>query len=153
MLRVSILKTIFRLAAVVLLLVSMMGPWFYDSHPSTEESCSAPLVWLGSGHCACLVSLIAAFWASLVSGQGYLWLLCLLLALPFLSTMLLLLGRERRFLRNFHWTAWGLTAAFSLFLFVGIWYSNRLLILWGAGLSSMVAVAMLAGEILITRLR
>jgi len=146
--RISI-KTVSRVAALVLLLVAMMGPWFYDSHPATQESCSAPLVWLGSGHCACLVSLMAALGESFVLGQ----VLCLLLALPFLSTVLLLLGRKRRALRAFHLTAWGLAAAFSLFLFVGSWYSNRALRLWGAGLCGVVAVAMLAGEILAARLR
>jgi len=146
--RISI-KAVGRVAALVLLLVAMMGPWFYDSHPATQESCSAPLVWLGSGHCACLVSLLAAFGESYIPGQ----VLCLLLALPFLSTLLLLLGRQRRALWVFHLTAWGLAAAFSLFLFVGSWYSNRALWLWGAGLCGVVAVAMLAGEILVARLR
>jgi len=136
-------------AALVLLLVAMMGPWFTDSRPATEESCSAPLVWLGSGHCACLVSLMAAFRESFRPGQ----VLCLLLALPFLSTLLLLLGRERRYLWVSHLTAWGLAAAFSLSLFVGSWYSHRALRLWGAGLCGVVAVAMLAGEMLVARLR
>ena len=135
--------------AALVLLVAMMGPWFTDSHPATEESCSAPLVWLGSGHCACLVSLMAAFRESFRPGQ----VLCLLLALPFLSTLLLLLGRERRYLWVSHLTAWGLAAAFSLFLFVGSRYSHRALRLWGAGLCGVVAVAMLAGEILVARLR
>jgi len=49
-------------------------------------------------------------------------------------------------------TAWGLAAAFSLFLFVGSWYSNRALRLWGAGLCGAVAVVVLAGEILVARL-
>ena len=152
--RVSILKTVSRVAALVLLLVAMMGPWFFDTHPATEESCSAPLVWLGGGHCACLVSLMAAFWVSVGSGQGsLLWLLCLPPALPFLSTLLLLLGRERRWLWAFHLAAWGLAAAFSLLLFVGSWYSHSALRLWGAGLCGVVAVVMLAGEILVARLR
>jgi len=146
--RISI-KAVGRVAALVLLLVAMMGPWFYDSHPATQESCSAPLVWLGSGHCACLVSLMAALGESCIPGQ----VLCLLLALPFLSTLLLLLGRQRRALWVLHLTAWGLAAAFSLFLFVGSWYSHWALRLWGAGLCGVVAVAMLAGEILVARLR
>jgi hypothetical protein len=106
--RVSILKTVGRVAALVLLLVATMGPWFTDSRPATEESCSAPLVWLGSGHCACLVSLMAAFREAVSPGQGSLLWLCLPPALPFLSTLLLLLGRERRCLWVFHLTAWGL---------------------------------------------
>jgi hypothetical protein len=150
--RVNII-TVGRVIALLLLLIAMAGPWFYDSHPATEASCLAPLVWLGNGHCACLVSLLAAFWVSVSLGQGLLWMLCLLQTIPFLSTVLILLGGERRFYRIFHLTAWGLTAAFSNFLFIGIWYSNRALRLWGAGLSGVVAVISLAGELLVARLR
>jgi hypothetical protein len=45
--------------------------------------------------------------------------------------------------------AWGLVAIYSLFLFVGYWYRHPELILWGVGLCGVVAVAMLAGEILV----
>jgi hypothetical protein len=151
--RVRKLKAVGRAAALVLLLVAMMGPWFYDSHPATEESCSAPLVWLGNGHCACLVSLAAAFWVSVSPGQSSLWLMCLLPALPFLSTLFLILGRGQRYLWIFHLIAWGLAAAFSVFLFVGSWSSNSALRLWGAGFGGMLAVVMLAGEMLAARLR
>ena len=64
MFRASKLKTVGRVASLVFLLVAMMGPWFADSHPATEESCSRPpapglrpLVWLGGGYCACLITL------------------------------------------------------------------------------------------------
>lgn len=96
---------------------------------------------------------MAALREAVSPGQGSLLWLCLPPALPFLSTLLLLLGRERRYLWVCHLTAWGLAAAFSLFLFVGSWYSHRELRLWGAGLCGVVAVAMLAGEILVARLR
>jgi hypothetical protein len=143
------MKTVGRVTALVLLLVAIMGPWFYDTHPSTQESCSAPLVWLGNGHCACLVSLVVVFGESFRPGQ----VLCLLLALPFLSTLLLLIGKQRWTLWVFHLTAWGLAAAFTLFLFVGSWYSNNALRLWGAGLCGVVAAAMLVGEILAAKSR
>ena len=138
-------------AALLLLLVAMMGPWFTDSHPATEESCSAPLVWLGSGHCACLVSLMAAFRESFRPGQ----VLCLLLALPFLSTLLLLLGRERRYLWVSHLTAWGLAAILSIVALVAHWrhvgaVSFRL---WGVWLCAVAAIAVLAEEILAARRR
>ena len=35
--RISISKTIGRLAALGLLLLSSLGPWFIDIHPATEE--------------------------------------------------------------------------------------------------------------------
>lgn len=153
MLRVSKLKTVGRVVALVFLLVAAMGPWFADSHPATEETCSPPLVWLGNGYCACLVSFVA-YVEDLISGQGSLWLLCLPPALPVLSTLLLLLIGERRWLWVSHLTAWGLAAIYSLLWFVGTWYAHRgALILWGAGLCGVVAVAILVAEILIARLQ
>ena len=149
MLQVGILKTIGRVASLILLLVATMGPWFIDSHPATEESCSQPLVWLGNSHCACRVSLMAAIIESVKSDHSLLWLLCLPTALPFLSTLLLLLGGERRYLWNFHLAAWVLVAIYSLFLFFRYWNLHPALIQWGAGLGGVVAVAILVGEILV----
>jgi hypothetical protein len=141
-------KAVGRVAALLLLLVAMTGPWLIDTHPATEESCSAPLVWLGDGQCACLVSFVAS-WAPISADQSPLWVMLLLPTLPFLSTMLLILGRGQRYLWIFHLFAWGLTAVFSLFIFIlVIWSSHFLLSLWGAGTGGMLAVAVLAGEIL-----
>jgi len=152
MLRVSKLKTVGRVTALVFLLVVMMGPWFMDSHPATEETCSPPLVWLGGGYCACMVSFMAALRMGAWTGHSVLWLLCLPPALPFLSTLpLVLLGRERRWLWVCHLTAWGLVAVYSLFIHGFIWYWHRPLILWGAGFGGVVAVAILVGEILVGR--
>ena len=145
------LKTVGRVSSLVLLLVAMMGPWFIDSHPSTEESCSPPLVWQGNGYCACFVSYIEAFRMAFWPGHHMLWLVCLPPALPFLSTTLLILSRERRWLWVGHLIAWGLVAIYSLFLFVAYWYRHPALILWGAGLSGVMAVAILIGEILVDK--
>src|SRR4030042_736575 len=98
MLRVSTLKTVVRVASLVLLLLTTMGPWFIDSHPATEESCAPPLVWQGNGYCACLISLRAAIEQAVKPGNSALWVLCLPHALPFLSTLLLLVSGERRWL-------------------------------------------------------
>jgi len=152
MLRVGKLKTVARVVPLVLLLVTTMGPWFIDSHPATEESCSPPLVWQGNGYCACLVSFMAAIGLAVKPGHHGLWFLCLPPALPFLSTLLLLLSGERRWLWVCHLAAWGLAAIYSLFLFVGYWYRHPALILWGAGLCGVVAVAILVGEILVGKL-
>jgi hypothetical protein len=167
--RISI-KTVGRVAALVLLLVAMMGPWFCDSHPATQESCSAPLVWLGNGRCACLASLMTwpghgfgpgGMLAEMVSGECRLDAGCIannvamlimfsLPLLPFLSTLLLFVGGERRGLWVFHLVAWGLAAAVSALLLVACLWQVRV---WGAGLCGVVAVAMLVGEILAARLR
>ena len=151
--RVSILKTIGRLAALGVLLLSSLGPWFADTHPATEATCTGPLVWLGNGHCACLVSLIKLYRDVSV---GFVWWLGLPPLLPILFTLLFFLGGNHRFLWYFHLTGWFLVAAYSLFLFIMGWAwliygwpSNKALFLWGAGLCGVVAVALLAGEILI----
>ena len=149
MLRAGKLKTIGRVAPLVLLLVTTMGPWFIDTHPATENSCSPPLVWLGNGYCACLVSFMAALRLSLSPGHHMLWLVCLPPALPFLSTLHLILYGVRRQLWVFHLTAWALVAIYSLTMFIGRWYSHPALIIWGAGLGGVVAVATLVGEILV----
>jgi hypothetical protein len=149
MLRVGKPKTVGRVASLILLLMTTMGPWFIDNHPATEESCSPPLVWQSNGYCACLVSFMATIGLAVKPGHIALWLLCLPPALPFLSTLLLLLGGERRWLWVCHLAAWGVVAIYSLFLFVGYWYRHPALILWGAGLCGVVAITILVGEILV----
>lgn len=149
LLQIGKLKTIGRVAPLVLLLVTMTGPWFIDSHPATEDTCSPPLVWQGNGYCACLVSFMSAIRQAVKPGHSALWLASLPLALPFLTTPFLILSGERRWLRVCHLAAWGLIAIYPLFLFVAYWYRHPALILWGAGLCGVVAVATLAGEILV----
>jgi hypothetical protein len=146
--RVSILKTIGRLAALGLLLLSSLGPWFADTHPATEATCTAPLVWVGDGYCACLISLIPHY-RQVSAGSISLSWFGLPPLLPILFTLLLFLGRNHRFLWYFHLTAWFLVAVYSLFWFIVGWSSGQGLFLWGAGLCGVVAVALLAGEILI----
>jgi len=161
MFQVNKLKTIGRVVFLVFLLATTMGPWFADSHPATEESCSRPpvpglrpLVWLGDGYCACLITLKESVVEGALYGRDVMWLLCLPPALPVLSTLLLLLFGERRWLWVSHLTAWGLVAIYSLPWFVVIWFAHRgALILWGAGLGGVVAVAILVGEMLIARLQ
>ena len=148
MLQVSKLKTAGRVTALVFLLVAAMGPWFMDSHPATEETCSPPLVWLGDGYCGCWVSLMATLRMATWTDHSVLWLPCLPPALPFLSTLLLVVGRERQWLWVCHLTAWGLVAVYALFIHAFIWYWHRALIFWGAGLGGVVAVATLVWEIL-----
>jgi hypothetical protein len=145
MFRVSKLKTVGRVAALLFLLVAFMGPWFADSHPATEQTCRPPLIWLGDGRCACLASFLGSV-KNTFAGQASLGMLSLPPALPFLSTLLLLLLGERRWLWVFHLIAWGFTALYALFFFfVGNLYT------WGDGLAAVVAVATLVGEILIAR--
>lgn len=152
MLRVGKLKSGGRVASLILLLMTTMSPWFIDSHPATEESCSPPLIWQGNGYCACLVSFVATIGQAVKPGHSALWLLSLPPALPFISTLLLLLRGERRWLWFSHLVAWGFVAFYSIFLFVGYWIRHPALILWGAGLCGAVAVTILAGEILVRKI-
>ena len=145
--RVSILKTIGRLAALGLLLLSSLGPWFADTHPATEATCTAPLVWVGNGHCACFVSLISFYEAA----PNYVEWLGIPPLLPILFTSLLFLGRNHRILWYFHLTAWFLVAVYSLFFFIINLPLIKFLFLWGSGLCGTVAVLLLAWEILIAR--
>jgi hypothetical protein len=173
--RPRVLKTVGRVAALALLLVAMAGPSAIDIHPAQEESCSAPLVWLGDGRCACKVSLMSwlgdgfgpgGMLAEMVSGGCRLDAGCIannvamliilsLPLLPFLSTLLLFVGGERRGLWVFHLVAWGLAAAVSAFLLAASWWGQGegRLRLWGGWLCAVLAVAVLAGEILAARLR
>jgi hypothetical protein len=148
--RIRKLEAVVRLAALAVLLVAMMGPWIIDSHPATEENCTAPLVYHGNGLCACLISLPAAFLQLVKPGQSTIMaLICLLPTLPFFSTAFLILGKGQRSLWIFHLVAWGLTSALSLLLFFGIWLDR--VFLWGAGLGGLLSVAMLTGELLAAR--
>jgi peptidoglycan/LPS O-acetylase OafA/YrhL len=109
-------------------------------------------VWLGEGRCACLPSLVEAFRQATMTGQSAVFVLLLPPALPFAGTLLLLLARERRGAWAGYLTAWGLAGAYCFLLFVGHWFiSHRQVWLWGAGLCGVVAVAMLAGEVLAAR--
>ena len=143
--QISKLKNVGRVAALLLLLVAMGGPWFADSHPATEQTCRPPLVWLGDGRCACLESFLGSV-KNTFTGQASLGMFSLPPALPFLSTLLLRLLGERRGLWIGHLIAWGLTALFALFFFfVGNLFT------WGDGLAAVVAVATLVAEILVAR--
>ena len=156
--RLGVLKTVGRVTAMVLLLVAMAGPWTFDSHPATEETCSAPLVWLGGGRCACLVSPLVLLAPLVKSGpSGYAGLVSLLFlpVLPFVTTLLLLVFGDRRLLRALDLAAWALIAAWSTFVFIqhSAIRGAVSLRLWGVGLCAAVAIAMLVGEILAARIQ
>ncbi len=140
-----------RLAGLLLVVATAAGPWFLEQHPATEESCSPPLVWLGEGRCACTPSLVGAFGNGLSPSQREVWVLLLPPALPFAGTLLLLLAGERRGAWAGYLTAWGLAGAYSFLLFVRPRFLYRQVWLWGAGLCGVVAVAMLAWEVLAAR--
>jgi len=146
--RIRISKTLVRLAALGLLLLSSLGPWFKDTHPATQERCKPPLVWYGDERCACIITLTMLY---TTAGDSSNWGLCIPPLLPVIFTSLLLLGRNHRILWYFHLTAWFLLAVYSLFFFIINLPLIKFLFLWGAGLCGTVAVLLLAWEILIVR--
>ncbi len=163
------------MASLLCLLVAIVGPWVFDLIVvPAEYACSSPLVRLEGNFCGVPISLGSWLWAA-VGPEGIVAALtsgavaeyeprelarsclfvCLLFlpVLPFLSTLILLLGRERRGVWVFHLTAWGLAAAVSAFFLAAGWHGVVSLRLWGAWLCAVLAVAVLAGEIPVARLR
>ncbi len=148
---ISALTIAGRVAALVLIIATAAGPWFTDTHPATADTCAAPLIWLGDGRCACLVSLFSALGVAATPGQATMLWLCLLPLIPFFSTSLLLFVKEHRALWVGHLVVWGLAGAFSILLFIRIRFSYHIVWLWGAGLYGMLALAIITGEILVNR--
>jgi hypothetical protein len=164
-------KNVGRVTVLVLLLVAMMGPWTYtaDGVPPAEW-CRDPNILLENGRCVRLVSgatvltfIPRAFlWMSvgLVTGATafadrareflgvFLFTMRLfLLVLPFLTTLLLVRGRDSRRLRAFHLMAWGLAAVLSLLPLVSesVLRSGRF---WGIWLYTGLAASTLILEVL-----
>ena len=136
--RISRLKHAGRVAALVLLLVAVAGPWAYtgDGVPPPEY-CHEPNFLLASGYCAGPTSaieimffLIPAFFYMFVGlftgevvlperareffGVFLLILLLLLLILPILTTLFRLAGRNSRPWHRFQLAAWGVAGFLSL---------------------------------------
>lgn len=135
-------RQIGRVAVLALMVVAIMGPWAFtlDGVPPPEW-CREPLFLLDNGRCAGLVSgaTIASFMAmafvmtiaSVISGALTLpensrelvglplFMLCVLLVLlPFLNTLLSVLGQPSRRSRVFQLVAWGVAGALSLLMVV-----------------------------------
>lgn len=136
-------KNIRRLAALGLLFLSSLGPWFRDTHPATQEACTAPLVWVGNGFCACILSL-ASFYQTIGDWEEWVGIPPLL---PILFTLLYLAGGNHRFLWYLHLTGWFLLALYSLLWFFLGSSPGKGLFLWGAGLAGALAISLVAWEI------
>jgi len=137
-------KTIIRAAAVLILLVAFMGPWYFDIHRATQETCPDPFVWKGGGLCTRLVSINSFVW-DFITGQSKTWPdllwamlpISALLTLPYLSTLLLFLIGEHWWLYRCHYIAWMFATIAATFFTIINWRNNQ--ILWGAGLGTVVA--------------
>ncbi len=168
-------KNIVRVAALLLLLVAVLGPWTdtSDGVPPAEW-CRDPLILLDNGRCVRHVSgvevltfMTGAFVSlnvQLVNGTLVLadrareflgvllfMLLLLLLLQPFFSTLLLIFYGDRPHRRMYHKIVWGLAAAISGLMLVASCWSGLRIDLWGIWLYVALATCMVIVELLVKR--
>jgi hypothetical protein len=154
-------QRLWRLAALVLLLVAIAGPWGFDRiHVPSPYTCSAPHVRLDDTFCGLPLSLAWTLQGSfshlgsmLRSLATYpLTALIFLPLLPFISTMLLLLPGERRRAFTVQLLVLGLVGVGILaLLLLPPWRGHWAL--WGIWLYTGVIAALLLLEILALRQR
>jgi len=161
-------KGVWRVAILVVALVAIMGPWTFTDliHVPSEYSCSAPFIRLDDDFCGTPLSGISLF-RGMVNGfvyarAGLLWgamglvewarlflsgLFLFLLVLPFFSTLLLILRRDRRRRQVFNVAAWGLAAGIGLLIGISR-YPRLFWVLWGIWLYIGLAASALIVEVL-----
>jgi hypothetical protein len=165
-------KNVWRVAVLILLLVAILGPWWFDLIvvPS-KYPCSNPFIRLEGDFCGMpmpgiwilvglvgrpielVVGLVTGATVSTDSGYAVLYsvlcgLLVRLLVLPFFSTLLLILCGNRWRQQVFHIAAWSLATGAGLLL--GIELSRHLWswALWGIWLYIGLAISALLLEVL-----
>jgi len=160
-------KNVWRVAVLLLLSVAVMGPWTFDLiNVPSEYPCSAPFIrlendfcgmprpgiwvfsWMVGGFINMVVRLVTGATVFTDLAFEFLYsLLPLLLVLPFCSTLLLILGGDRRRRQVFHVAAWGLAAGVGLLLGMSS-FSRLLWALWGLWLYIGLAAGALILEVL-----
>ena len=166
-------KNVWRVAILTLLLVAIIGPWWYDLiNVPSQYTCSSPFIRLKGDYCGKPMSGIWIFVilatrpielvVEMVNGTTsitdsvyailnfFLYILLVLLGvLPLFTTWLLILRGDRKRQQIFHILAWGLVASVGI-LWVISNISNRHWsgALWGPWLYIRLAVGALILEIL-----
>ena len=164
-------KSWVRIAVFGLLIIAILGPWVYthDGIPPAEW-CRPPLLLLENGSCAGRVS--GAFFLLISSvglpagilqflsgelalsalGRHFLFAFVFLglFLLPLISALLLVRSASNMRRRAFFVIAWGLAAALGLLvaLFAEVFHPAQL---WGIWLYILLAVGLLAFELLAAR--
>ncbi len=159
-------KREWRVVVLVLLLVSIIGPWIFDQIvvPS-EYACLAPAIRLAGDYCGIPMSGIWILSAAagvlvnivveLVPGTTAFTdrfrelsfsLLGLLLVLPFFSTLFLIVRGDRQHQLVFHVAAWSLAFGVGLWLAISS-YPNLFWVLWGVWLYVGLAASVLIFEV------
>jgi len=160
-------KRVWRVAILVAVLAAVMGPWTFDRiYVPSEYTCSAPHVRLDDKFCGtplpgtwlfCFMALGAIHAsARLVTGPGdigecvrgsLIGLVLLLLALPFFSSLLLILRGDRRRRQVYNAAAWGLAGGIGLLIGVSR-YPRLYWTSWGVWLYIALAASALILEVL-----
>lgn len=163
-------KRKWRLAFLIMLVIAMIGPWFFDRISVPQPYiCSLPNVRLDDVFCGVPVSItwllagVPSQFTYLVNGlitgsptnsRATEWLFILFsifLIFPFLSTPILILWQEQRYWSAIHRVALGLAAGTSLLIGI-LDFSMASWMLWGVWLYIGLAISMLGLEVLISRI-
>jgi hypothetical protein len=167
-------QTVWRLGLLALVVAAMAAPWTTTSDGVgylPKGRCDSPLILLGSGRCVKAVSgaevfafsatAAAQLGVALLTGElalaervgeiaGVVLLAAggVLLLLPFLSTLLLTLRRERLRIRVFQLAAWAVAGLVALMLATSLQAPGPALVTWGGWITAALAAAALAVEVL-----
>jgi hypothetical protein len=173
-------KRLWRVVFLVLLVVALSGPWFFDRiHVPSQYACSAPHVRLDEYFCGTpltfvwLLGELTRTMISLVRGALSGWappvplisvaipsLLVTLLVMPLVSSWLLIVRSDQRRWRRFHLVALALAAAAVALalamtgLAAGLdGLAGGFRVLWGLWLYIIVIAGMLLWEVLVSKRR
>ncbi|HEX5837201.1 MAG TPA: hypothetical protein VFY26_05170 [Anaerolineales bacterium] len=157
-------RSLVRFTLVILLVISILGPWAFDRiYVPDEYTCESPFVRIDGDFCGSPMSWLSLFsWftdgflttlrhliAGLFAGQAREFLAVLLVmlpVLPFFSTLLLMWRKNSARLKTMHLIAWGLGCLFPLLIIAFEW-DGPVLKLWGLWLYFLLAIGALLVEI------
>jgi hypothetical protein len=166
-------KNIWRVAIFTLLIVAIIGPWWFDQiYVPSKYTCSSPFIRLRDDFCGKPMSGIWIFVilatrpielvVEMVNGttgitdsvyailKFFLYLtLVLLLVLPLFTTWLLILRGDRKRQQIFHIGAWGLAVCAGVLMGINTSGHHWSWALWGPWLYIELAVGALILEMLI----
>lgn len=164
-------KRVWRVAALALLVVALLGPWWFDRiNVPAQYACSNTVVRLEGDFCGVpmpgtflLFILVAASIERAMQGVTgvaapldsaaalatalALSLVALVVVLPFLTTLLLIVRGDGRRPRVLHIAAWCLAAAAAVLVSLTVSKSLHIGALWGSWLYIGVAVGALVLEL------
>jgi len=160
-------RVFIRMTTLILLILSLTGPWLYDViMVPAEYPCGKPTVRLEGDFCGYPMPGFQVF-SGFVGGFFYIIFqlfagtftgrfrellagLSLLPLIPFVTTILLLWKRETPRLRTINLIAWGLGCIIPLVILIAEW-SVQTVRLWGLWLYIGLAISAIIFEILIRK--